>query len=155
MTDGWWTDDDQLLDHLGDAVRSQGEVPDRFIELGKEAFVWRSIDAELAELAYDSSLSGHAGQLAGARGEPAPARALTFRTSQLTIEIEATADGVRGQLVPPQPGEIEMWGRDGPIVTVNIDEVGWFALTGLPAGPFQLVVRTESGIAVRTGWVTP
>lgn len=153
MTDGWWNDDEQLLEYLGDAVRSLAEVPDRFLQVGKEAFVWRTIDgelADLADLAYDSSLT----ELAGARGNHATVRTLTFATSQLTIEVEATPDALRGQLVPPQPGELEMRGRDGPIATVEIDEVGWFVLTTIPADPFQLVVRTDSGIAVRTGWIT-
>jgi hypothetical protein len=150
VTEGWWNDDEQLLQYLGDAVRSRAEVPDHFSQVAKEAFAWRGIDAELAELAYDSSRT----ELAGARGDRASVRTLTFATGQLTIEVEATPGALRGQLVPPQPGELEMRGRDGTVVTVDIDEVGWFVLTTIVAGPFQLVARTESGRAIRTGWIT-
>ena len=52
MTSPWWVDDDELL---GELHRAFEPVPASFIEAGKMAFTWRSIDAELAALTYDSS----------------------------------------------------------------------------------------------------
>ena len=54
MSQHWWMDDDQLLAALGEALRSERGVPAEFIAMGKAAFAWYGIDAELAALTYDS-----------------------------------------------------------------------------------------------------
>ena len=46
-------DDDQLLALLQDAMRESREVPPGFTEAGRNAFAWRGIDAELAQLRLD------------------------------------------------------------------------------------------------------
>jgi hypothetical protein len=145
-----WNDDDQLLAELGEAVRGERAVPARFVEIGKAAFAWRDVDADLAALAYDSATSGHA---AGTRAEPAGLRALSFVASRLTIELEVAPDALLGQLVPPQAGEVELHLRDGRTSTVPVDEVGWFVIRPLPAGLFHLRVRPAAGDPVRTEWV--
>ena len=48
-------DDDELLAALGEAIQAREEVPEWFIETGKNAYAWHNIDAELARLTYDSS----------------------------------------------------------------------------------------------------
>jgi hypothetical protein len=145
-----WRDDEQLLADLGEAVRIGREVPARFIDIGKAAFAWHSIDAELAELSHDSATSP---LLAGTRAEPATLRALTFVASCLTIEVEVTADALLGQVVPPQAGQIEVHGQDGPTHTAPVDDVGWFAVRPLPMGMFRLHVRLADGAPVLTEWV--
>jgi hypothetical protein len=142
-------DDDELFAALGEAVRARREVPARFVEMGKAAFTWHSVDAELAALAYDSADGELVG---GTRAEPAELRALTFVASRLTIEIEVTPDALLGQLVPPQQGAVELHGRDGVATTTRADEVGWFAIRPLPSGLFRLRVRPEGGSAVITEW---
>ena len=47
-------DDDELLAALGEAIRAREEVPEWFVETGKNAYAWHNIDAELAQLTYDS-----------------------------------------------------------------------------------------------------
>jgi hypothetical protein len=145
-------DDDRMLAELGEAVRAAAEVPARFIAAGKAAFAWRTVDAELAALRYDSALAGPV--LAGTRAEDATLRALTFVASQLTVEVEVTAEALLGQVVPPAAGEVEIHGRNGPVGTVSIDEVGWFVVRPVPARMVRLHIHTADGRSALTQWVT-
>ena len=62
-------DDEQLLAALRAAMKARQGVPDRFVEMGKNAYAWHNIDAELAQLTYDSrSDAGQAAALSGAFG---------------------------------------------------------------------------------------
>ena len=47
-------DDEELLAALGEAIRAREAVPEWFVETGKNAYAWHNIDAELAQLTYDS-----------------------------------------------------------------------------------------------------
>jgi hypothetical protein len=50
-------DDDALLAEVGAAIREHvGAVPDRVVAAGKQVCTWRTIDAELAALTFDSLL---------------------------------------------------------------------------------------------------
>lgn len=153
MTREWpdWTDDEQLYTELGEAMRSAAAVPDRFVAAGKAAFAWRTVDAELAELSYDSVVDG---ALAGTRAEPAALRSLTFVASGVTIEVELTEDALLGQVVPPQPGSVQLRQKDGSATTAPVDDVGWFVLRPLPVGLFRLLVHTADGRSVLTEWAT-
>lgn len=146
-------DDDQLLASLGEAVRSAKDVPARFVEIGKAAFTWREIDAELAALTHDSADSAIGRVAAGTRADPADLRTLTFVASRLTVELEVVPDALLGQLVPPQPGEIELLRRDGATSMAAVDDVGWFAIRPLPSGLFRLRVRPAQGEPVMTEWI--
>ena len=83
MLDGW--DDDELLAALGEAMRARRAVPDWFVEMGKNAYGWHNIDAELAQLTYDSSRDQDT--VAAVRSEAASIRALTFTSARLSIEL--------------------------------------------------------------------
>src|SRR5438093_422490 len=107
MASRWWSDDDQLLAALDEALRAARAVPRGFVEAGKAAYTWRGVDAELAALTYDSALD-QPRALAASRAEPAPLRALTFVSAELTVELEVTEDALLGQIVPAQPGEVEV-----------------------------------------------
>ena len=54
------SDDDQLLAVLKESLQAQWQVPADFTEAGRSAYAWRNIDAELAELTYDSTTQDHA-----------------------------------------------------------------------------------------------
>ena len=84
MSQQWWEDDDQLLNALGEALRSEHGVPAEFIAIGQAAFSWRGIEAELAILTYDSIFEGAEAELAGARSEQASLRYLTFTAGEFT-----------------------------------------------------------------------
>src|SRR4051812_2555367 len=108
-----WDDDDQLLLELGAAMRAGDAVPQRFVELGKQAFTWNGIDAELADLSYDSAADQAANRFALARGASAELRALTFTVGDLVLELEITSAAVRGQVLPTVTGVVVLTGADG------------------------------------------
>jgi hypothetical protein len=144
--------DEELLEALHDAMKARQAVPAHFIETGKNAYAWHNIDAELAQLTYDSCADKHPS--ASLRSEAASIRALTFTSAHLHIEVEVTDDSLIGQIIPPQAGTIEIQAQSGPNSTAPIDEIGCFAIDPVPAGAFRLHCRTDSGTEVITGWIT-
>jgi hypothetical protein len=149
VLEGW--DDEQLLAALGEAVKAREAVPEWFVETGKNAYAWHNIDAELAQLTYDSRAD--TGQMAVARSETASIRALTFTSPHLSIELEVADDSLLGQVVQPQAGTLEAHTKSG-MITSPVDEAGFFALKPIPASPFLLRFRATDGASVMTGWIT-
>jgi hypothetical protein len=145
-------DDDRLLAALGQALKAREAVPAWFIETGKNAFAWHNIDAELAQLTYDSYQDQRA--VAVVRSETASIRALTFTSAHLTVELEVTGNSLLGQLLPPRAGELEIHTKAGRISTTEVDEIGCFSVDPIPDNPFRLRWRTADGTDVLTGWVT-
>jgi hypothetical protein len=147
---GW--DDDALLAALREALRAREAVPPEFVEAAKSAFAWHNIDAELAQLTYDSSRDAE--YEPSLRGEAASIRALTFTSAHLTIELEVTRDSLLGQVIPAQAGVVTVQPGDGAETEYPVDELGFFAIRPIPAGPFRLHCRTVAGIDALTGWIT-
>jgi hypothetical protein len=145
-------DDEELLALLKTALRDGAAVPADFTAAGKSAYTWRGIDAELAQLTYDSEQDREA--MAGVRAEAASIRALTFTSPHLTIELEVSEDALLGQLVPTGEGTIEVLTQAGVAATIPVDEVGCFPVSPIPASPFRLRCRTAAGTSVMTGWIT-
>jgi hypothetical protein len=152
VTGAWWDDDDQLLSSVKTALTAADEVPKRFIEIGKASFTWRDIDAELAALTYDSADDALAG--ASTRAEPAALRCLTFDASQLTIELEIIGDALHGQVVPPQPGQVEIRHANGTSSMAPVNDVGYFTATPVPSGTFRIYCHTANDIVVQTDWIS-
>ena len=150
VTKGW--DDEEVLAALQQALRAQRAVPPAFIEAGKSAFAWHNIDAELAQLTYDSILDP-APELA-MRAEAASIRALTFTSAHLTIELEVAQDSLLGQIIPAQPATIRIQPRTGAETTLATDEIGCFSVQPIPSGPFRMHCRTAAGVDALTGWMT-
>jgi hypothetical protein len=143
--------DDDLLDMLREAVNAREAVPPHFIETAKSSFAWRNIDAELAQLTYDS---GAERELASVRSETASVRALTFTSAHLYIELEVTQNSLIGQVMPGRAGHVETQSHSGPTMTVSIDEIGCFIVEPLPASPFRLRCRVQDQPDVITGWIS-
>ena len=99
VAEGW--DDEALLAALKQALRARRAVPPEFVEAGQNAFAWHNIDAELAQLTYDSTRESD--RAASTRTEAASIRALTFSSAHLIIELEVTWDSLLGQ-TRPGPG---------------------------------------------------
>ncbi len=146
--EGW---DDDLLELLREAIRARDAVPARFTETARGAFAWHNIDAELAQLTYDSSTER---EPVAVRSESASVRALTFTSAHLHVEVEVTADSLIGQVIPPRAGHVETETQAGPTVTVPVDEIGCFVIEPLPASPFRLRCRIEDQPDVVTGWIS-
>lgn len=159
MPDEWWSDDDRLLATLDDAVSSARAVPSSFLAAGKAVYAWRTIDAELADLTYDSAADPEL--LSAIRAESATLRALTFVSAGLTIEIEVTPEGLLGQISPVQAGQVTAYAgtadageEKSGFDTAVIDELGFFVIRPLPAEAFRLLCRTASGVTVLTGLIS-
>lgn len=150
MRNGW--DDDRLLAALSQAMEARRAVPAWFTETARGAFTWHSIDAELAQLTYDS----HSDQREAAvlRSETASIRALTFTSAHLSLELEVTGTSLLGQAIPPRAGAIEVRTRAGVVTSTEMDEIGCFAIDPIPDSPFRLRCRTADGTDVLTSWIT-
>ena len=148
MAAGW--DDEEVLAGLRQALREPQAVPPEFVEAGQNAFAWRNIDAELAQLTYDSTRD----LAESMRAETASIRALTFTSTQLTVELEVTSDSLLGQIIPAQAGVIRVQRRTGAETALPADEIGCFSIHPIPPGPFRLHCRTAAGIDALTGWIT-
>jgi len=149
VSEGW--DDEQLLEALREAMRARQAVPASFIEMAKNAYAWHNIDAELAQLTYDSDSDQDGAAVM--RSEAASIRALTFTSAHLSIELEVTDGSLLGQIIPPQQGTVEVQTKAGASTTTRLDEIGCFSVVPIPARPFRLRCRTADGTDVLTGWI--
>jgi len=147
MTDGW--DDDELLGMLQQALSTRAEVPPEIVAAAKSAYTWRTIDVELAQLAYDS-LCHYAPMCA----EAASIRALTFASAHLSIELEVMDDSLFGKVLPAQAASVEVHARTDPETAIPTDEIGCFVIHPIPRSPFRLRCRAAAKIDVLTGWLT-
>lgn len=142
--------DDELLAELGDALRIADPVPPLLTELVKTGHGLRTIDAELAELVFDSAVD----ELVGVRSET-ETREVTFRAPGLEIEVAVVSEDRRrivGQLVPPQQAVIVLQHGDGS-TQVESDTLGRFTIEDLPTGPVSLRCEYGENQAVQTDWV--
>jgi hypothetical protein len=149
-------DDTELEEELRGVASRLDPVPDFLLQAAEAAFSWRTIDAELAELVFDSLTEQ--GETALVRGSQQD-RLLSFQASGLAIELEVTAAGsaraLIGQLVPPQQATVDIRHRDG-MITLQADELGRFSAEALPAGPVSLRCGLAAGgdsPPVITDWV--
>ena len=149
--------DDELEQKLRRLADDQEPVPAELIRAAVDAFAWRDIDAELAELVYDSLAdSDEASLVRGSSGQ----RLVSFAAGDMTIDVEVTSAGpertVMGQIAPPQPATVDIrCPKD--TVTVEADELGRFRSGPLPHGPASLRLRPPSGDEgpqIVTDWIS-
>jgi hypothetical protein len=151
-------DESGLEEELRLAAARFDPVPPGLLAAATAAFDWRTIDAELGELVFDSLVDHDEAALV--RG-PAQRRLLSFHAGGLTIDLEVTAANssrdLIGQLDPPRQASVEI--RVGTSVTViEADELGRFRAGPVPAGPMSLrctaaPAEGEPGPVVVTDWV--
>lgn len=157
MNDGEHEDQDddlELVDRLGAIARTVDGPPAEVVAAARAAFTWRTIDAELAELVYDSWLDDQV--LTGVRAAGG-LRRLRFDAEELKLEVEVEAvDGsgcqLVGQVVPPRPGVVEVRHAERSL-SVPVDGLGRFSVPRVPSGNISLRCRAEGGPTVDTTWV--
>lgn len=126
-------DFEELSDFVTQAILSAGPSEEA-LDLVKGAFAWRTIDTELFELSFDSSL-----EPAGVR-DPDATRTLELAADALSVVIEIGRDNrVAGQVIPAGPGTVQLQGLDRTITTV-ITADGRFTFDYPLAGPVRLSV---------------
>lgn len=149
---------DALLVAVRGVLDDTEPVPESVIAAAKGAFTWRTIDAELAELSFDSLLSG---ELTGTRGAVG-LRTLSFEYGSLAVEIEVAEDGVERRLVGqvgPRPADtVEVHHVDArePLIA-RPDHLGRFSVVGVRHGQIRLLLRfspANGPAMLLTEWVT-
>jgi hypothetical protein len=159
--------DEELLAELRALLAELDPVDPRLMQQARTAYGWRTIDAELADLSYDSFADREV--LAAVRDGGLPGtgpRLLGFGTDVagdeedvLTVEIEVTAGAGRGslvgQLMPPCPALVHVERFEGPTGTdpVPADDLGRFRIDPVPLGPVRLRIDTGDRV-IETSWVS-
>jgi len=143
--------DDDLVRELARAVAVHDPVPAELLVFAREAFTWRTVDAELAELVADSSAAAGA----GLRG-PADVRLLSFIVGEQQLDLELLVDGgarrLVGELTPGRPALVVVEHAGGSL-TQDADELGRFLVTGVPAGRLRVRCEPAGGTPIVTPWL--
>lgn len=143
----WRTDDIALLVELVRAHAARDEVPAALLEGARAAFTWRTVDAELAELSYDSLFDA----ALAVRSDDQDVRALAFSGSAATVELELDGGDVLGQVLPPGPAEVVVQTPDATH-DLTASAGGFFSAPGPAGRPFRLWFRPVGGGWVVTDW---
>lgn len=148
MTDS--TRDNEIIEILRRGLHQGDPVPSTVSEFADALFTWRDIDAELAELTFDSVDETTP---AGVRST-STARMISFEVGRWTIDLEFNpATGLlMGSVSPESPLTVELHSR-GAHFAVDLDDSGHFEFEGVDAGPASLVFRFEGGEMIKTSWI--
>ncbi|WKX07001.2 hypothetical protein [Streptomyces sp. NL15-2K] len=139
--------DDGLLGELTQAACILDPVPPALRQIAVDAYALHDLDARLAELTFDSLVDA-----TPVRGATEPPRMLTFHSGDVTVDVEVTAQGLMGQLLPPQPARIEVLGGPQTSLPLVADDMGRFTSEEAPTGPFALRLRAGDEVVV-TEWL--
>lgn len=142
--------DSGLIAALRDGLAASDPVPTDVSEFAKAAFSWRELDAELAELEYDSVEEDIP---AGVRSSTV-VRMMSFQAGRWMIDIEydETAGRLMGATSPPARYAVELH-TAGARFAVESDDSGRFAAEEVVRGPLAMILRFADGEVVKTPWV--
>ncbi|CAM5677249.1 hypothetical protein [Streptomyces griseorubiginosus] len=139
---------DLLEEELRQATAILDPVPAALRQIAVEAFALHDLDSRIAELSFDSVVDA-----LPVRGGPAAPRMLTFHAGEVTVDVELTAQGLMGQVLPPRSARIEVLSGPQPGAPLTTDDMGRFTCEVPPTGPFALRLRTDEEVIV-TDWLT-
>jgi hypothetical protein len=161
-------DDGRLLDRLGDMFQAADPPPADMLELARQSFGLRTLEADLARLVEDSeSAAGEPTAQSRAvavrgTGLAAEPRQLTFHFDgehhdELIIAIQVESAGGRrritGHLTPRGSARIEVRQPAAPRAReTDVDRLGRFIIDDVPAGPTRLTCRRADVPDVATEW---
>lgn len=145
--------DEQLMADLARLVAERDPIPPHLLEMARESYTWRTIDAELAELVADSLRPEDALLV---RAQTATVRLIVFASRDERVEVEVLSEnGARqlvGELTPAAPGTLTVEHATGP-VTEPIDAEGRFLVSRVPSGLIRLRCEREGKRPLVTAWV--
>ena len=143
-------EEEEILAKLRDGLRSSDPTPSDVAEFAKAAFEWRGIEADLAELDFDSVDED---ALEGVRST-ATSRMISFQAGQwmLDVEYDESTGRLMGHISPQSPYTVELH-TSGALFSVESDEYGRFEADGVSPGPVSMVLRFGDGTVIKTQWV--
>jgi hypothetical protein len=150
MTQPTDQEDEKVISLLRRGLGQSDPVPADVTDFARAAVSWRTIDAELAELSYDSSDE----ETSATVRTTASARIVGFETGDWMIDLEhdAATGELRGQIEPAGRLDVELH-VIGAVLVTETDEMGRFSFEGVEAGPVALVIRVDGDEAVKTEWI--
>lgn len=148
--------DDDLLAELREAAEVHDPVPTEVMAAARGSLTWRTIDDELAELAFDSSVDESPVLV---RGPVSDEQQLTFETERVAVDLQVTGHGasrrIIGQLAPAGVADIELRTGSVEVIHVTSDELGRVPAVDVPAGSLSLRIQfAGEDTAVVTDWIT-
>jgi hypothetical protein len=144
------TSESELIAALRKGLAASDPVPSDATEFARAAFTWRDLDADLAELEYDSAEEEVP---AGVRSSTV-VRMMSFQAGRWMIDIEydETAGRIMGATSPPARFTIELHTAGARFATES-DESGRFTADEVARGPLAMILRFSDGSVVKTPWV--
>ncbi len=139
--------DASMLTRISEAFDSLEPIPSRLTAAAQAAFSWRRVDAELAELLFDSATD----ELIGVRGTTSDRRSFRFGHGDAVIRVHLTQSTMIVMLEPPMSVSCRVTGTD-TTDEHRTDEYGEFVIDA-PELPVRIEVDLPSGTVV-TPWIT-
>lgn len=140
---------EEMIGRLRRGLEHSDPVPTNVSEFAKALFTWRDIDAELAELSFDSIEEDIP---AGVRSVAA-GRMISFQTGRWLVDIEydETTGTLMGTISPHSEATVEL--HSGVARFSVGTEDSHFAFDVVAPGPISLVITFADGPVVKTNWV--
>ncbi|CAN5876266.1 hypothetical protein BH23ACT4_BH23ACT4_00280 [soil metagenome] len=140
----------EIIETLRKGLAQSDPVPPTVAEFAAALFTWRDIDAELAELAFDSVEEETP---TGVRSTTT-ARMISFEVGKWTIDLEYNPATriLLGSMSPASPFTVELHSR-GARFAMDLDDIGRFEFEDVEGGPASLVFRATDGEVVKTSWI--
>lgn len=151
-----WTNDDRVdpefepvLRAVADAFRDDqlDPIPPHLADAARAAFSWRLVEAELAELLFDSASD----ELVGVRGTSSERRSFRYGSGDVVIRVHLTEATLIVMIEPPLSVTCRVDTEQGS-EEHRTDELGELAVDA-PDLPVRLEVDLPSGKVV-TPWIT-
>jgi hypothetical protein len=142
-------EDQALLHELGEALAEAATVPPEALAAAKGAFTWRTIDADLARLTYDSAAEADARPVLRTSS---PTRYLTFEVGGVRIDLEISAGRIVGQIDPPSYELLTAESAGGFRICAQVDQLGCFVLDHGPSGQVRFTLQGPSAAPVLSEW---
>jgi hypothetical protein len=137
-----------LLEQIDDAFNNAlGPIPARLSEAARDAFAWRTLDAALAELEFDSA----SGELVGIRGTSSERRSLRYSSGDFVIRVHMTTVSLMVMVEPPLAVDCRVV-TEAATDSHRTDELGEL-LIGVPGLPIRLEFDLPAG-TTNTPWIT-
>lgn len=144
--------DDQLLAQLGRALDELDAVPQDAVDVALSAFELGRVDAELADLLFDSLLDEEPVGMRHVGVQDARSLAFTSQGHRIDIELIDSDGTLLGQIDPATAAVVELEGPDGHR-RVDADDLGRFRFDAV-RGSLRLQISTSDEVLIVTPWIT-